>query len=275
MLVCKICGVERANLHRHLEKIHQMPSDQYRSIYGGSIVDRSVEEKRKITCVGKYGDPNYKNEEKKKLSNERFIGGHPLSDPSTRIKACNTKEELYGDRNFTNRKKAKETCLKKYGVENIAHIPGVAEKRVQTCMQRYGKIFNCEREDAFTKKELIELHHNQGLTLGEIGAKFGQTSGGISYWMKKLGVEVHKKVVSPKFKEYSNPQTSVEEFLGYCIKEKRLLSFSEFGKMTADKKNQKLKRLFNFGGVYNHFKSELIAVALKPELWESFLVKLC
>ena len=58
------------------------------------------------------------------------------------------------------------------------------------------------------------------------------------------------------------------------LKEKQLLSFSEFGKMTSDKKNQKLKRLFNAGRPYNHLKSELIEVALKPELWESFLNKI-
>jgi hypothetical protein len=263
MLVCKICGVARTNLHRHLDVEHQMSSEQYKNIYGEPVVDSSVEEKRKGTCLEKYGDSNYKNEEAKKISNEKYIGGHPFSDPRLRAKACETKEQLYGDRNFTNRDKAKETCLERYGVANVSNVPEVVEKRVKTCIQRYGKIFNWERKDAFTREELVELHHNQGLTLGEIGAKFGQTPEGISYWMKKLGVEVYKKVVVPKFKEYSNSKDDVREYFEYCLKEKQLLSFSEFGKMTSDKKNQKLKRLFNAGKLYNHLKSELIGVALK------------
>ena len=275
MLICKICGVVRIDLRRHLETEHQMSSEQYRTAYGEIIVDPSVEEKRKETCIERYGDPNYKNKEATRLSNEIYKGGHSLRDPAIRARACKTKEQLYGNKNFTNREKAKETCLEKYGVENVAQIPCVVEKRIKTCIQRYGKIFNWERKDAFTREELIELHHNQGLTLGKIGTKFGQTPEGVGYWMRKLEVEVHKKIVSPKFKEYTDIKADVREYFEYCLKEKLVLSFSEFGKMTADKKNQKLKRLFNTGRIYHYFLGELKQVALYPEKWTEFLAKLC
>ena len=153
MPVCKICGTVRTDLHRHLETEHQMSSEQYKSTYGGTIIDSSVEEQRKETCLEKYGDPNFKNKEAAKFSNEIYEGGHSLRDPAVRAKGCETKEQLYGDKNFTNREKAKETCIEKYGVDNVAKIPGVVEKRVQTCIQRYGKIFNFERKDVFTKEK--------------------------------------------------------------------------------------------------------------------------
>jgi nucleoid DNA-binding protein len=141
-------------------------------------------------------------------------------------------------------------------------------------MQRYGKIFNWERKDVVSKEELIKLHHIEGLTFGEIGKKLGYTAEGVSYWMKKHGVEVHKKVISSKFKEHTDNKTDVKEYLEYCLKNGRVLSFSEFGKLTADKKNQKLKRLFNAGKSYQHLKSVINEIALHPELWAEFLVKI-
>lgn len=276
MPVCKICGIERTDLHRHLEMDHQMSSEQYKTTYEDLVVDSSVEEKRKETCTEKYGNPNYKNEEGKRLSFGVYEGGHPFSDPTLRAKACETKEELYGDPNFTNREKAKETVREKYGIEsgNVAHIPGVVEKRVQTCIQRYGKVFNLERKDIFSKEQLEDLHYKQGLSMGEIGAKFGQTAVSVIYWMKKHGLKVNKKIVSPKTKEYSSNKDEVKEYFDWCLQERRVLAFSEYGKLTADKKNQKLKRLFNSGKTYHHLLQELKDVALKPDLWPEFLNKI-
>jgi nucleoid DNA-binding protein len=274
MLNCAICNAKGLDLTRHIKEIHLISIEQYKTQYHISVVDPSVDLKRKETCIELYGDPNYKNKEAKKLSNEIYEGGHSLRDLAVRSKGCETKRTLYGDPNFTNREQAKETCLKKYGVDNIANIPGVKEKKFNTLMQRYGKIFNWERKDVVSKEELIKLHHIEGLTFGEIGKKLGYTAEGVSYWMKKHGVEVHKKVISSKFKEHTDNKTDVKEYLEYCLKNGRVLSFSEFGKLTADKKNQKLKRLFNAGKSYQHLKSVINEIALHPELWAEFLVKI-
>jgi len=151
-----------------------------------------VDEKRRQTCLERYGNPNYRNEEAKKLSNEVFAGGHPLSDPVIREKARETKKELYGDPNFTNREKAKLTCLDKYGVDNIAKIDSVIKKRVQTNIERYGKAINYTKPPLFSKEELIDLHVNQGKYLPEIAKIYGITPEGVSYWAKKLGVVIQK-----------------------------------------------------------------------------------
>ena len=205
---------------------------------------------------------------------KKFIGGHSLRDPNVRAKGCETKQALYGDPNFTNREKAKETCLEKYGVENIAHIPGVIDKRKATLLERYGKLFNWERKDIYTKEELIKLHHEQGLSLKEIGDLRGVTSVSVSYWMQKHGVTVHKKIVVPKTKEFTSSKEVVKEYLETCFEKGEVLSFINYGKITEDRKNQKMKRLFNAGKPYNHLREELSTVALDKTLWDAFILKI-
>lgn len=251
-----------------------MSVEDYKKQYHTIIVDPSVEEKRKETCLEKYGDPNYKNEEAKRLSNEIFEGGHSLSDPAVRKKAYETKQELYGNPDFTNREKARQTLKSRYGVENISHIPGVVEKRVQTCLNKYGKIFNWERKDFISKEELIRLHHDEGLSLTEIEQKLNITSGSITYWMKKHGVEIHKKIVIPKVKEYTSPEEGVKEYFEVCLKKGCVLSFGEFGNFTEDRKKQKLKRLFNKGGSCQHLREYLKDFVLFPDKWPSFFEKM-
>ena len=251
-----------------------MTVEEYKKQYQVIVVDSSVEEKRKQTCIEKYGNPNYKNEEAKKLSNEIFEGGHSLSDPGVRQKACITKQKLYGDPNFTNREKAQQTIKEKYGVDSICDIPGVKEKKINTLMKKYGKIFNWERKDLISKKELIRLHHVEGLSFTEIEQKLNMTSGSITYWMKKHGVETHKKIVSPKTKEYTPPEEGVREYFEACLKNGRILSFGEFGDFTEDRKKQKLKRLFNKGGSCQHLREELKDYALSPEKWLGFFGKM-
>jgi len=206
-----------------------------------------------------------------------FEGGHSLRDPKVREKGCQTKLEKYGSRNFTNREQAAQTCMKKYGVNNVAKLKSVTEKKKATLIARYGKIFNWERKDLFSKEELVRLHHNEGLSLVEIGKKFNTTSVVISYWMKKHGLEVHKKIVVPRFKEYTSPEEGVKEYLEVCFKNKKVLSFEELGKLTADKSKQKLKRLFNKGGSCQPLRDGLKEVALLPEKWPEFIeeIKKC
>jgi len=274
MSVCKICGAERTDLTKHLKSSHQIMADDYKKQYQAIVVDSSVEEKRRQTCLEKYGDPNYKNEEAKRLSNEIFKGGHSLSDPEVRRKACKTKQTLYGDPNFTNRERAQQTIKEKYGVNNISDIPGVKEKRVNTLIKKYGKIFNWGRKDLVSKEELIRLHHAEGLTLTEIEQKLNMTSGSITYWMKKHGVEIHKKIVSPKTKEYTSPEEVVREYFEICLKNGRVLFFGEFGSLTEDRKKQKLKRLFNKKGSCQSLREELKNYALFPEKWLDFFEKM-
>ena len=53
-------------------------------------------------------------------------------------KIKNTKLIRYGDENYSNRLKSKETLLKKYGVENVSQIEEVKLKKINTCIKNYG-----------------------------------------------------------------------------------------------------------------------------------------
>lgn len=58
----------------------------------------------------------------------------------TRDKAEQTKKSKYGNNGVSEKtiKKRKQTCLKRYGVENATQLKRIQEKRKQTCFKRYG-----------------------------------------------------------------------------------------------------------------------------------------
>ena len=273
MIKCRLCGFMGLDLTKHL-KIHGMDPEKYKEKFDGSLVDPSVEIKRKQTCMKKYGDSNYKNKEAIKLSNEIFEGGHSLADPTVRTKAETTKKQKYGDVNFNNREKSKQTCLDRYGVENTAGLPSVVKKRNATLMSRYGKIFNYTPKPLESKETLIEKHHQQGLSIKDLAAQYDVTPEGVSYWFKKYGIKINKKVVVPKSKEFVSPEKTVEEYMQACLEKNDVLSFGQFGVLTENKKNLRLKRLFNAGRPYHSLRSELMEIALKPDQWVTFLAKL-
>ena len=270
---CEVCGFVGIDLSRHLKFFHQMSTIDYKNKYNLPVIDASVEEKRKETCDKVHGNPNYKNENAKKLSNEIYEGGHALSDPLIREKADQTKLKLYGNKNFTNHEQAKQTCIDRYGVDNVAKLSAVSEKKKNTLMERYGRIFNYDHIPLLTKEELIDLHINKGLSLREIGNRYGTTGEGIGYWAKKYNVQIIKKVTLPRSKEYRSHINIVKSYLEECSIKNKILNFSEFGKLTEDKKSQRLKRLFNSGKPYHHLLQELQEVALKPDIWPDFLKK--
>lgn len=55
------------------------------------------------------------------------------------------KLEKYGDSNFNNREKAKQTCLDKYGVDNCSKIAGAMNKAVNTKKSLYGSVNNWQK----------------------------------------------------------------------------------------------------------------------------------
>lgn len=156
-------------------------------------------------------------------------------------------------------------------MNNPNKIEGVKERRIETLIKRYGKIFNYDRKDVIEKDALIEMHHGKKMTLNEIGSKLNVSEAVVSYWMKKHAITVNKKIVSPKSKEYIKPYDIVKEYLTVCSENNKVLSFYEYGNITEDKRKGRLKRLFNSGKKYHHLKEELQSVILKPELWEEFL----
>ena len=51
------------------------------------------------------------------------------NDPKLIKKIQSTKEIRYGDKNYTNRKKSEESCLKKYGFKNVSGSEIIKNKK--------------------------------------------------------------------------------------------------------------------------------------------------
>lgn len=116
-----------------------------------------MSEKVKETKLKKYGDENYNNREKFfKTCIEKYDSKTPLSGKKRKMwendllqkygkraltnhkKTEETKELLYGDKNFSNRKKAKKTMMERYGAETSLEASSIAAKIKKTLKKRYG-----------------------------------------------------------------------------------------------------------------------------------------
>lgn len=62
-----------------------------------------------------------------------------------------SRQERYGDPNFNNREKAKETLTSKYCVDNVMKIPSVKQKAIKTSVERYGETNPSKSENVIRK----------------------------------------------------------------------------------------------------------------------------
>ena len=73
---------------------------------------------------------------------------------ATMSKLKETKKERYGDENYNNRNKARETCLERYGVGMALQSGSIREKSKNTKKERYGdENYNNSSKSRITKKE--------------------------------------------------------------------------------------------------------------------------
>ena len=139
------------------------------------LQNKDIMEKRNNTCLERYGDAHYTNIEKarqtklEKYGDENFTNIEKMKKTKLEKygdkfftnykKACLTKLEKYGDENFTNIEKMKQTKLKKYGDENFTNI----EKQKMTCIKRYGEDTYMKTTD-FRQKSSDTIYMKYGVT---------------------------------------------------------------------------------------------------------------
>jgi hypothetical protein len=269
---CALCDHYGKNLRLHIIKVHNISADQYKKYYGNFISD-SVLKKRKETTFKNHGDPNYRNEPARKLKFSSYEGGHPLKDPTVRDKANKTKIKLYGDANYTNRDKAKKTCLEKYGVEYTGQIPELINQRIATLKEKYGKVFNVE--GPCNKKDppgSFKADYEAGINADSLCVKYNVSEPTLSRWIKELNLL--KRDIVTKDRLIQTPLEVIEEYLNCCLTNNKSLSFYDYGKIKGTSYCTKIKRIFNTGRPYNSFLSELKKIALKPDIWPSFFEKI-
>lgn len=83
---------------------------------GCASKDNDVKKQKKLTTLKHYGVEN------------------PSQSKDVILKKKNTLRVKYGDENYNNRERAKQTCLERYGDEKFNNL----EKSKQTCLERYG-----------------------------------------------------------------------------------------------------------------------------------------
>jgi hypothetical protein len=189
---CKICGKEfiSANaglLKKHIDKEHSLEwlsylreyhpelGTGYCTICGKETKLDSFEKGFKLccghSCIMKYISNTMSQErkdsikEKRNLTNTKKYGGNsPLCSKSVRGKSKQTCLEKYGVDNISKvdaiNEKKKETTLNNYGVENPFQAEKVKEIIKQTCLEKYG-VRNAAQADCCkdkTKKTNLERY---------------------------------------------------------------------------------------------------------------------
>ncbi len=73
-----------------------------------------------------------------------------------------TKKERYDDENFSNRKKATKTNIKKYGVENVSQIEEIKEQKKKTTFKNFG-VYNPLLSEEIKEKSKQTCIKNYGV----------------------------------------------------------------------------------------------------------------
>lgn len=267
-VICKICGYKARDLSAHFRYARppHIKLKEYRQMYPDArIACSDVELKRKKTNMKLHGNPNYRNSDAQSAGIRKA-----MSDPSVIERMRETKQRRYGDPNYVNIEARKKTLMERYGTDNAMKVPEIAKKSRRIFNSLY-KDNPVNRTPTVLKEDLIDRHLKKGQTLREIGNDLGHSAEVISYWMKKYGIMVKRKIVSSVVKQHVPPVESVKFYLEMCKQYGKVLSFSDIGKLTENKRCQRLKRLFNKGKPYHHLKEELRKAALREDLWSDFL----
>lgn len=186
-----------------------------------------IRQRKKQTCIEKYGDENFKNTNKSKQ----------------------TKLEKYGNETFNNRIKAKETTLEKYGVENVSQNNDIKHKKEVTFQTNYklgseeriklaktrSRSWRANDIDAIIKKSKNTMIDRYGvdniLKIKEVAAevsrknkenapvRLAKTRNTIK---EKYGVdnvsqitEIHEKQQKTRWKSYTLPSGKIIKVQGY------------------------------------------------------------
>lgn len=155
-------------------------------------------EKSKVTLIEKYGvDSPIKNPEiRKKIEKTNFSkygSNHPFGSKEIRDKIFDIKKVRYGDGNFNNREKYKETCLQLFGVDNPMKNEDIHRKLTNIIFERYG-VYHPVQYPLFFQKMLksglkIEEYKKSGIYYqGEYELDF------LDKFFDKIEIKKHEQI---------------------------------------------------------------------------------
>ena len=138
------------------------------------------------------------------------------SPECSRKSIMKTKLEKYGSTTYNNSKKAKETTLERYGVENISQLQEIKDKKVKTFLEHYGTTHYAKTEE---RKEKVKQTN-----LEKFGTEYASQNDEIKNKIKNTMIdrygsyytnrEKQKKAMMDKYgKYYTNPEKAKETTL--------------------------------------------------------------
>ena len=127
---------------------------------------------------------------------ERYGVEYSLQNDKIRMKAIQTKEEKYGDRNYNNKQKYKSTCLERYGVDNPQKSQIIRKKVENTCLERYG-------ETSFLKTQTVKKINDEKFILNN------------PYFISKVGDVYKFKCSNPNCNKCSEKEYETNYDLHY------------------------------------------------------------
>ena len=151
---CENCGIETNKEKRRVNEKYPYCQKCLRKIklkerYGVENVFQldDIKEKSRLTKKEKYGDENFSNTEKRKNT---LIKRYNVDSPLKLNKTKERRKEIGFKESF---KKAKDTNIEKYGVENVFQMKEFQEKQKKTLIKRYNVDSPLKNESLLLKQK--------------------------------------------------------------------------------------------------------------------------
>lgn len=157
---CRLCGCELSFIKlsvgygKYCNKCGRIAVNEKLKNMSDEVLQRR-EERRIATCIKKYGVKHPMHDktisdkittaakkrtpEQQQLVHEHHLAARAKLDVAqmnSRIKE--TKLNRYGDANYNNAEKKKQTCLEKYGVDNVSKVPEIRDNIFKSYYERTG-----------------------------------------------------------------------------------------------------------------------------------------
>ena len=137
--------VRATNLERYGDEYYNGDREVVKSKMNYEEIFRKV----RATNLERYGDEWY--------HGDRVAATEKINYDEVVKKVKETKKRLYGDENYNNIEKAKQTCLKKYGVEYTFNSKEIQDKIKQTILSKYGVEYALQSKEVQDKIKQTNL----------------------------------------------------------------------------------------------------------------------
>ena len=146
---------------------------------------------------------------------------------------------------YSRHKNAKQVIKQRYGVDHVAHIPGVNDKRKATCQKKYGVPYTSLVKSVQAKMK--ETRDNR-----TIEAQLLASQRRIKTWERKYGVDHPMKL--PSFKEAAKQRAlnRTAEERSASTEKSRKTRIEKYGVFTPPSALQKARKTYRENSGYSH-----------------------